>query len=349
MFLFGGGKILGLDIGTTSVKIAEVYLKDGRYHLGGYGILVNYGYLERVNDAIQTRSFKIAEENAAYLINNLIEKAKVKVKTSIVSVPNFNSFSTLLDFPIISDKEIAKAIPFQAKQYIPIPTTELVLDWQVVEELTGHLQILLMAVPKDIINRYIKISKLSKLKIRAIELEAISLARCLLSKDPTPSVILDIGGRNSSIIVVDKGTVRMISSFDSAGGDLTQVIAAALNVNPFRAEEIKKTYGLKPPPGQEVIANLMSPLLDNIKSEVDRVIFAYKRKTNRDINQIIITGGSANLVGLIDYYQKQSKIRVIKGDPFELGVIGYDPKLAPVIKDIGSSLAVACGLAMRGL
>jgi len=348
-FPFGPNRFLGVDIGTTAIKLSEIHFHNGVFHLAAYGILTNYGHLERVNDAIQTSSFKIVEDNTSKLLEMVIKKSKINVNNVVMSIPAFSSFTTAIDFPMIPAKEIAQAIPFQAKQYVPIPISEVVLDWQIIEEAPGRLQVLLIAVPKDIINRYVKLAKLARLNINAIELESISLARCLMSNDPTPTVIVDIGGRVTSFTIVDKTTVRLTTSIDSGGGDLTQVISSGLSIDPFRAEEIKKAYGLKPPPGQEVVANMMMPMLDVIRTEAERTMAIYTRKTGQAVSQMIVTGGSANMPGLIEYYAKDMKIKVIKGDPFELGYISYSAQLAPVIKDIGSSLAVACGLGVRGL
>jgi len=348
-FLTKKTRFLGLDIGTTAIKAAELHFSGGRFQLSSYSILTNYGHLERLNDAIQTSSFKISEQSVAGMVSTILKKSKIDVADVVMSVSNFSSYTTVLDFPYVSDKEISQAMPFQAKQHVPIPMSEVVLDHQVVEEQSGRLLILLIAVPKDLINRYIKIAKLCNLKIKAIELEAISMARILMAKDPNPSLILDIGGRITSLVVTDKSSVRMTGTIDIAGGDLTQLLSSGLSVSPMRAEEIKKAYGLKPPPGQESITGLMTTVLDNIKLEAERMIAAYYRKSGRTINQIYVTGGSANLIGLLEYFSTNSNLKFIKGDLFELGLVDYTPSLAPIIKDIGPSLTVACGLAVKGL
>lgn len=348
-FSFLPKKFVGIDIGTTSIKVAELRYADGVFHLTGYGILTNYGHLERINDAIQTRTFKVMEENTAKLLDALLKHAKIDATNAVMSVPAFSAFTTTVDFPVMSRREIAQSVPYQARQFVPVPLNEVLIDWQIVEESVGKLVVLLVAIPNDIVGRYIKIAKLAHLKLSAMELEAISLARCLMSKDPTPSLLVDIGGRSTTFSITDKTTVRLTTSIDISGGDLSQVIATGLSIDPFRAEEIKKAYGLKPPPGQESVAHLMLPLIETIKSESYRVIENYARRTGVRVSQIVLTGGSANLPGLLEYWAKDSPYKVIKGDPFELGYIRYVSHLAPIIKEIGTSLTVACGLAMRNL
>jgi len=174
------------------------------------------------------------------------------------------------------------------------------------------------------------------------------LAHLFSKKENAPFVLVDIGGRASSISVIDDGTLMMSRNLDTAGGDITQVIATALGINPFRAEEIKKTYGLYiESKGELNIVSLVVPLLDVIKREIEKVINNYYLKTKKKVEKVILTGGGANLKGLDEYYSKQLLMPVILGNPFNLGLISYNPKLAPILAEIGTNLATACAVALK--
>jgi len=207
--------------------------------------------------------------------------------------------------------------------------------------------VLLSAVPKDIIERYTTIGRLAGVKIKTMELEIISEVRSILKNEKGLVAVVDIGGRASSICIVDEGIPQIMRTIDTAGGDLTQVVATGLAIAPMRAEEIKRLYGLVPPMGQEDVSRIMMPLLDVIKQEVLREVSNFNKKTNRMIEKIYLTGGIANLPGIIDDFMKDLRIQVIKGDPFALNTVDYDKKIEPVVKEIGTSLSCACGLAMR--
>ncbi len=348
MGIFGQNEFLGIDIGTTSIKIVELKIRKERVELSNYGILEKYGHLERINDALQTMSFKLLEESTSLLLKELLSKTKIKTRDSYIALPSFTGFAVLVEFPIMTDKELSQAIKYQAGQYIPMTLQEMTLDWQVEKRTEDRIYVLLIAIPTDIIQRYAKTAELSKLNLKGLELENISLAHLYSKKENAPFVLVDIGGRASSISVIDDGTLMMSRNLDTAGGDITQVIATALGINPFRAEEIKKTYGLYiESKGELNIVSLVVPLLDVIKREIEKVINNYYLKTKKKAEKVILTGGGANLKGLDEYYSKQLLMPVILGNPFNLGLISYNPKLAPILAEIGTNLATACAVALK--
>jgi len=338
---------LGIDIGTTSIKVVELAHRGGVPRLESYGILENYAHLERINEAIQTSNFKIVEKTTAQYLANLLKQSKIKTRVANISLPSFYTYMNLIELPHLNPKELDKAVQYQARQYIPIPLQDVILDWQVVLQTPTRMHILLSAVPKDIVERYSTLAKLAGIKINMLEMEVISLIRALLKNEKGLVALVDIGGRATSICIVDNSIPQIMRTLDMAGGDLTQVIATGLGIAPLRAEEIKRLYGLVPPQGQEDVARLMVPLLDVIKQEVLREISNFYKKTNRQIEKIYLTGGIANLPGIIDDFIRDTRLPVIKGDPFLLGNVQYDKKLEPIVRELGTSLSGACGLALR--
>lgn len=348
--LFKQNFFLGIDIGTTSIKLVELRKTKRKIELTNYGILEKYGHLERINDAIQTNAFKLLEESTALLLKELIEKSKTKNRQAYMALPSFSGFISLMELPEMADKEIAKAVHFQAGQYVPMPLQETTLDWQLIERANGKVTILLMAVPTDIIKRYVHSAELAKINLRGLELETMAAARLLGKKEKSPAALVDIGGRSTSISIMDKGVLRMSHNVDTAGGDLTQVISSGLGIAPLRAEELKRAYGLNiQARGDVKITDLLMPLLDVIKRETEKAINNYFIRTKRKAEKVILTGGGANLQGLEDYYSQRLALPVIKGDPFSWGLISYNPKLAPVIKDVGPSLTSACAVVFKDI
>ncbi|MDD3491653.1 MAG: type IV pilus assembly protein PilM [Candidatus Pacebacteria bacterium] len=350
MRIFKQNLFLGIDIGTTSIKLVELRRKSNRMELANYGILEKYGHLERINDAIQTNSFKLLEESTALLLKQLIEKAKTQNQNAFMTLPSFSGFTSLMELPEMPDKEIAKAVKYQAGQYIPMSLHEMTLDWQIIEREAGKIILLLMAVPTDIIQRYIRSAELAKIRLKGLELENVAVSRLLGKKEKGALALIDIGGRNTSINIVDKGNLRLSRNIDTAGGDFTQVLSSGLGVSPMRAEQLKKASGLNLQAGGEVkVLNLLMPLLDVIKRETEKVIGNYYLRTKKQVEKIILTGGGSNLQGLDEYYSQQMSLPVIKSDPFNLGLISYDPSLLPIIKEIGPCLTSACAVVFKDI
>jgi len=348
--LFKKNLFLGIDIGTTSIKLVELRKTQNRIELTNYGILEKYGHLERVNDAIQTNNFKLLEESTALLLKELIEKSKTQHQGAFMALPSFSGFVSLIEFPEMPDKEIAKAVKFQAGQYVPMPLQETTLDWQIAERSSGKVTVLLMAVPTDIIQRYVHSAELAKIVLKGLELENVAIARLFGKKEKKAIALVDIGGRSTSINIIDKGSLRTSHNIDTAGGDFTQVISSGLGLNPIRAEELKRASGLNLQARGEVkILNLLAPLMDVIKRETEKAINNYYLRTKIQVEKIILTGGGSGLQGLEDYYSQQMSLPVTKGDPFNSGLVSYNPNLAPIIKDIGPSLTSACAVVFKDI
>jgi type IV pilus assembly protein PilM len=346
--LFKKNLYLGIDIGTTSIKLVELRKLNEKMELTNYGILEKYGHLERINDAIQTNSFKLLEESTALLLKDLIAKTKTQHAEAFMALPSFSGFVSLMEFPEMADKEIAKAVKFQAGQYVPMPLEETTLDWQIIERESGKIIILLMAVPTDTIQRHVHSAELAKISLKGLELENVAVARLFGKKEKNVAALVDIGGRSTSISIMDKGSLRMSHSIDTAGGDFTQVISSGLGINPMRAEELKKASGLNLQVHGEVkIISLLAPLLDVIKRETEKVINNYYLRTKKPVTKVILTGGGSNLQGIDTYYAQQLSLPVVKSDPFSLELITYNPKLSPIIKEIGPSLTSACAVVFR--
>ena len=127
--LFGSKSYLGVDIGTTSIKLAEIGGSKNNLELVNYGLLENYGNPENSNSAIQTSSWKMSEKEIGDLLGKLAEKSGVGVKNAIAAIPAFFSFTSLIEMPLMSEKETAQAMQFQARQYVPLPISSVTVDW----------------------------------------------------------------------------------------------------------------------------------------------------------------------------------------------------------------------------
>jgi len=343
---------LGIDIGTSNIKIVELSQSSGGVALENYGILETYGYLDRPNAAIQSSYFKIVEETSVDLLKKLLKSFKPRTKRAVISLPIFSSFVTIFEMPLTDEKEISRAIPFEAKKYIPLPLEELTVDWAIIndgarEAKNVSSKILLIAIPKDLIQRYQRIAKDVGLDVVAFELESVSLARSLLGQNKAPVLILDVGAQSTNVAIVENGYLVSNENLSTAGSEITHVIAQGLGISKERAEEFKRVKGFNVEPQETEVVNLMLPVIDYFGNEISRSINIYKEKTGADIKNVILAGGTANLPGLEQYLSQQLELNVQRAWPFTN--ISYQQFLEPLLKEIGPSLAVATGLALRGI
>lgn len=346
--------ILGIDIGTASIKIVEMKKDHNAFKLENYGELRSYQ--NQPDNAIQTSSFKMLDSEVANLLKQLLNAINTKTKKAVFSIPLFSSFITLIEIPRLTKKEIETAISFEAREYVPVPIEEVVLDWSIVGSLKSEsfsqtkekvassekIQVLLVAVPKEIIEKYQRIARLAKLNLVGIEVESFALARSLTTKDKKTVCVLDIGAGSTNICIIEDGYIKLTHNLDISGRDLTRALADGLSVSFKRAEIIKKKQGLKLIEVQRDVYEVLISMLDNIISETEKYISLFSKKSGKNVEKIILAGGSANLPGLDKYIFEKMRIKTEIGNPFRN--IIYPPQLNPIIKELGPIFDVSIGL-----
>ena len=124
---------LGIDIGTASIKIVQLRREEEKFDLETYGEISTVGYLERLNDAFQTTSLKTLQAITREMLRVLLEKTEASTKNAVMTIPVFSSFVSVMEVPEMAEKEISQAIEFEARRYVPIPISEVVLDWKIIE------------------------------------------------------------------------------------------------------------------------------------------------------------------------------------------------------------------------
>ena len=348
-----GKGTLGLDIGTSSIKMVELEKRGSRFEL------INYGSFELKESTSLSQQnsnqsiLKLPDQEITVGIQELVTKANFKSTRVVASIPSFSTFATVIEMPYVSNEDLARALPYEARKYIPIPLDEVVIDWSIVgvvnnqTPVTGkpsNVEIFLAAVPKDETGRYHNIIKGVGLKLDAIELENSALIRALLGNDLSPTVITNIGGRSTSIIIVNRGYERVSHNYEVGGFEITKSISQSLNVSIEKAEELKKKFGLKKS-DDNIVSESMTSLINMMVFETQKTISNYEESKNEKIANVILVGGLANMPGMADYFKDKLGRQVFLGNP--LSRLIHPPELRPISAEINSVFGVAIGLALR--
>ncbi|MBU4284962.1 type IV pilus assembly protein PilM [Patescibacteria group bacterium] len=342
MGLFGNKpkSILGIDIGTSSIKVVQLRKSEDKFKLETYGEISSIDYTEKPGDSQET----ITRE----MLKIALEKSNVNTKQVVMAIPIFSSFTSIIEMPEMAPEELEKSIEFEARKYIPIPLTEVVLDWKIIDSGTFKgKRVLLIAVPKDVANKYTRIADALNLKINALELESFSFIRSLAYKETKPICVLDIGARATSSTIIDNGIVQMSHGLDIAGAEMTRTLASSLGVAFKRAEGFKLTHGIDHgnPEEKDETREALITLVDEIINGSKQIISNFQAKTGKKIEKLILNGGSAQMEGLREYVEKKLEIKTFIADPWSRVI--YPAKLEKAIKEIGPEFSVAIGSAMR--
>ncbi len=351
---------LGIDIGTSSIKLAQLGMDENRVKLETYGLLETYGKVELVQGTIQTSSVNLLGSQVVELLKNLLEKSKTTTKDAVLSVPVFSTFSAVMELPDMPYSQIESAIPYEARQYIPVPISEVVLGWNIIgkknlEPVGGtgiapspKIEVLLVAIPKEVANKYSEIARAANLNLKAIELESFAISRALVGNDAIPTLVVDIGSKVTNILVVDNGYVMINKGLDTSGAEITRALSHGLNVDFKRAETVKREKGLiVSGESDRAINQIMLPIVDVILNESKRIADFYNYKSGVKVERVFLCGGSAYLPGLAKHFSESFALPTIIGNPW--GKIAYPVALEPVLSEIAPTFCISVGLAMREL
>lgn len=334
---------IGLDIGTSFIKVCKIKKRADGFELE------RIGYTSAPQKGLSSEA-QVDHEVLAETIKNLIKDTQIEVKHACLSIPEPQVFSRIIQIPEVSDSELSSAIKWEAEQYIPLPLEEARLAWQVLyrNEKEKKLNVLLIAAPITLIDKYEKITNLSGLEAVAIETEMISLIRAFYQTDKMPtSLLIDIGTQNTSLAVVRKGGILVYNrSINTAGNAITRAISSELGLELAQASEYKKSYGLDKSKLSGKVANAVLPIFNAIINEIKRGINFNQEKFPDDlVKRIVVSGGTALLPHLVTSIATATGIETQIGNP--LNNLFASETIKKQFTPIGSMFAVATGLAMK--
>lgn len=349
MKMFFPKKMIGIDVGTSSIKVVEV----SRWGQGK--TLENYGEIKSVS--LYKESFRNVEKGS-YLLSNyfvsravkaVLDEARIKTKAAIFSIPDFSTFCTSFELPPMSEGELKEAVYYNASQYIPLSVTETTLDWKLIGGTPGDkqsgLKIFLVAIPNHIIEDYQKIAQMAGLELYAVEAEAMGLARSLVGENKNCICMIDIGVQSTTINIVDRSSLKKSYSFDFAGSQLTYSIASALGLGHVEAEELKNKEGLIS--SKQEISKTLYLLIDPLILEVKKLLSDFYLQEGKEVDAIYLTGGTSGLPGLREYFSEVLKKKVEIPNCFSEFL--YPPILGKTLEKMAPSFSVATGVALGGL
>lgn len=355
MFFFGDRQkqnIVGIDIGTKSIRLVELYGKKG------YPELQNYGELNL--DAAANQSFRNFDKNTlnpsveiiSKAIKSIINETGVKAKKAIFSLPDFSTFFVSFELPPMTKKELNNAVGFEARKHIPLPSAEVALDWQCMSKdpTKQNNKVLLMAIPRVMIGQYKNIAEAVGLELVALEAEAWGLKRGLIKPSDPTTCIVEIGYQSTIVSIVDNNFVKTSYSFDMAGKDLTEKLSESLGIEIKEAEEIKKENGLINTERDDV-AQVLAPVIGTIIKRIKKVIIDYQNQERTKIQRIVLAGGTAQTKGIVDYFRSVFDeddffgLEISLGAPFNS--VAYPASINKKVAELNPTFAIALGEALK--
>jgi len=362
----GDESVIGVDIGSSSIKIVQ--LRASR----GVAVLETYGEISLGPYAKQSigKMVKISPEQTAEAIKDLMREANVTARTGGVSIPFSSSLVSVLTLPDVDKEALKRIIPIEARKYIPVPISEVTIDWFVIPREEGEQsafdqvqkeaaktavksqEVLLVAIQNATLRGYQTLTATAGIDVGFYEIEIFSVIRSVVDHGVAPVLVVDIGAGTTKIYIVERGVVRLTHLTTLGSQHMTEVLARSMGWEFEKAERVKRERGLvnssaySTEENEQIKAALLSTLA-RIFSEVNRVLLSYGQRYNKNVARIILTGGGASLPGLSAVAKTSLNVEAQIANPF--AHTEAPAFLDTVLRDIGPGFAVSIGLALRKL
>ncbi len=360
-----------LDISDLSLKIIKLKRKKNGLGLASFGEkTIKSGIIKDGEIINQEGLIKLIKETVKE-----VKKEKLKTKYVVTSLPEEKAFFQVIKLPKVAPENLKSAVIFEAENHIPMPIENVYLDCQDIsppEKQSEHLDILISAIPKHIVDSYFTVLKSSGLEPLSLEVESLAISRALIKDgfSKLPTLIIDFGATRTSFIIFCGHSLRFTSSISVSSGNFTEIISKSLGVDLVKAEKLKIRYGL----GEKVklkiknetteikkerskIFDALVPALVDLTQQIKTHLNYYKThatkegapKEARDVSKLLLCGGGSNLKGLSQLLSQELKLPVEIANPW-VNILPEGKRGVPEIpfeKSLGYTTAL--GLAIRGI
>ncbi len=354
-----GVSVLGIDVGSSCVKVVQLKKKAGKAVLETYGEISTGPY----GSTDVGRATLLPVDKLSEIIKDLLRESNTTTTNSGLSISIGSSFVVFIKIPTRDEKQIAQMVPLEARKYIPVPISEVTLDWWAIprdESMTSEFQngqkvaednsteVLLVVIHNDSLTKNKEIQKLVPLDVTFSEVEIFSTMRASVEPTLDPQMIMDFGASSTKIFIVERGILKASHVVNRGSQDITLSISKSMSITFAEAEKMKRDHGIvSSPTADKNISEVSLVTIDYILAEAGRFVTGYYKKAGKKISKIVLTGGGALLKGLPERAKISFETPVEVADPFSK--VDYPAFLDQVLKTAGPEFSVAIGIALRKL
>jgi len=341
--------IIGVDIGSSAVKLVQLREAKGVFHLVNLGI-AHLNPESIVDNAIMD-SGSVVE-----CVRNLVESLKVKTKNVATSVSGHSVIIRKILLPIMTEEEMESSIQWEAEQYIPFEISEVNLDFQIIgadADDPSQMNVILVAAKKDFVNDFIAVFKEAGLNPLVMDIDCFALENAFeanyASEEDEIVALVNMGASAMNVNIL-RGSESVFTRDIQIGGNMfNEEIQKRLGLSNEEAEKVKlggEAADVDPGAVEEVVSDAVENLAQEVQRSLD---FFSATSSDEKVQKLYITGGVSKSPRVLDALEKRMGIPVEVLDPFRQVVVNekeFDPDY---IRSIGPLFPVAVGLAMRRL
>jgi type IV pilus assembly protein PilM len=346
MLLSKKNKLVGLDIGSRSIKAGEISeTKKGRS-------LIKFGMVELSPGLIEDGN--IADPvQVANAIRQLFKAYNIKEQNVAVSIGGYSVIVKKINVQTMSEDQLQETIHFEAEQYIPFDISDVNIDFQILGEAEGNpnqMNVILVAAKKEMVNNYINLVQLANLNPCIIDIDAFALQNIFelnYESEGESVALIDIGASKTSLNILKDKTSVFMRDVSLGCGQINQEIASVVNCSIEDAEQIKFNN-----PGDRISTEQLQTMVLSVVSdwcnEIRRALdFFYSTYPDDQIKKIILSGGGANIMEFRQLLAEETFAEVEAINPFKNIEIDIDRFETSYLKAIAPQAAICMGLALR--
>jgi len=346
MFFLKKNRLVGLDIGSRTLKLAEIIdSKAG-------STLKNFNTIDIEPGLIEEGSVRDPEAVSGY-IRELFKSIKLKDKNVAISIGGYSVIVKKINVQTMTEDELHETIHFEAEQYIPFDISEVNLDFQILgesEHNPNQMNVLLVAAKKEMISEYINLMKMAKLHPRIIDVDAFALQNIFTfnySTEDENIALIDIGASKTSLNIIKDNVSEFMRDVSLGCEQINDKIASTVGCTIEESEAIKlgkESDLMSAEDLKEIEISVVTDWCIEIKRALD---FFYSTYPEEQINRIVLSGGGANIKKFLELLAAETSADVEVINPFENFTIDSNRFDSAYLKKIAPQAAICMGLATR--
>ncbi len=354
MFLSANTPLVAIDIGTSSIKLAQVAGSRNKYELTSFGVM------PLPHEAIVDGVIR-EDELVVDALSKLIKAEKIQTRYGVASVSGEAVIIKKIKVPIMTEAELAESIAKEAEQYIPFDIDDVAIDFQILTQSglqdfeeedaeEGKMEVLLVAVQKEIIDSRTAILEEAGLKPVIIDLDSFAAVNALgLSGDLSSSgslAVIDLGASFIHLNVIQNGQTGFTQDIPGGGAQCTERLMSEFSLEFAQAEALKAGDIPDSVDREEAVATIVESF-NSIFEEVERSFEFFSSTSNTQVEKVYLTGGGALTPGVDQLLSQKLKIPVEILNPLDNIKVSSRKFDRELIAQMGPMASVAVGLAIR--
>ena len=337
-------QVVGIDLGSSSIKVVEIEQKENILTLKTYGELQLGPYA----DMELGKATRLPVEKQTEALVDVLRESNVTAHSGVMTLQLSTSFVTVFGITAKENDDIGPRVRVEARKYIPVPLTDVTLDWSELPPLGDESslvrEVLVAAVQNDARAETFQLLQAVQMSSQPTEIELFSILRAVSKTTDESIAIVDLGAQTSKLYIAHQGIVRKIHRVFVGGTQATQRIATQLHLTFEEAENQKRNYTSDNDNAAE-IKKIVVSTFERPLQEFKRVIGQYETRSGTSVSRVIVGGGSAAFAEMQAYVGYMFDRPVEKANPFTK--VAYPAFMEDTLIDIAPTFSVALGAALR--